>query len=619
MNTGSKDENNVSDILLVYSPFGVLFDPYISTPTLAGYLKLKGFKVTAYDINREFFFRFLSPENICNGLTFINKRFDQLNRQKCLSFMEINEYWLIVSLLLLREEFESDIRNIVIPYASFDQVQNSKAVKFFTLVASMPNFPEIISTKVQLEKWSEFNHFSTQDILRSTEKQNIYSDILRGIIADYVQNNPAPKAIGLSVVFQHQIIDAFQCAKIFREFCPDTHITMGGPSISNFFRELKETKLFDIVGSFILDEGEMALENLLIELKKEKPDLANVPNLLYRNNGSLVRNKDAHSLDLEQAPAPAYDVFDLDRYTNSRDKLKVPFRLSKGCVWKKCSFCRTNLQVCSDFQQPSVDVVYNNLLECINRQKVKYFFFSDESAGPLVLERICKRLIADNIKINWHAHTRVSPKLTRERCELYSKAGCNYLSIGVESFSDRILEMMKKGIDSKLIDRVFNNIRGAITIHAYMMIGFPTETEEEALHSHRILNEYVDKNIISSYSYSSFTLIYGSEIWNNRKEYGITDVRLPPLSDLSADSVDFSCTGLERSRVFELFLDFNKDMLFANKLKALTKIRINNKSVKINFDMVKLSQLVKDYSFMSLPKIQWLKNSTTINIKAYDS
>ena len=60
-------------------------------------------------------------------------------------------------------------------------------------------------------------------------------------------------------------------------------------------------------------------------------------------------------------------------------------------------------------------------------------------------------------------------------------------------------------------------------------------------------------------------------------------------------------------------------MLFANKLKALTKIRINNKSVKINFDMVKLSQLVKDYSFMSLPKIQWLKNSTTINIKAYDS
>ena len=236
MNTGSKDENNVSDILLVYSPFGVLFDPYISIPTLAGYLKLKGFKVTAYDINREFFFRFLSPENICNGLTFINKRFDQLNRQKCLSFMEINEYWLIVSLLLLREEFESDIRNIVIPYASFDQVQNSKAVKFFTLVASMPNFPEIISTKVQLEKWSEFNHFSTQDILRSTEKQNIYSDILRGIIADYVQNNPAPKAIGLSVVFQHQIIDAFQCAKIFREFCPDTHITMGG-RLSQIFLE----------------------------------------------------------------------------------------------------------------------------------------------------------------------------------------------------------------------------------------------------------------------------------------------------------------------------------------------------------------------------------------------
>ncbi len=616
MNTENSDKNTALDILMVYSPFGVISSPYIGIPVLASYLKRKGFKITAYDINREFFFRFLSPENIRKGLTFISKRFDQLNRQKSLNFMEINEYWLIASLLLLREGFENDIKNIVIPYASFDQVQNSKAVKFFTLVASMPNFPEIISTIVQLEKWSEFNHFSTQDILRSTERQNIYSDIFRGIIEDHIQNNPAPKAIGFSVVFQHQIIGAFQCAKIFREFYPDTHITMGGPSISNYFRELKEIKLFDIVDSFIFDEGEMALENLLIELKKEEPDFANVPNLLYRKNGSLVRNKDAHSLDLEHVPAPAYDVFDLDRYVYSRDKLKVPFRLSKGCVWKKCSFCRTNLQVCSDFQQPTVDAVYNNLLKCINEQKIRHFFFSDESADPLVLERISKRLIEDNIKIDWQAHTRVSPKLTRERCELFRKAGCSHLSMGIESFSDRILTMMKKGIDCELIDRVFNDIRGVITVHAYMMVGFPTETEEEALHSHRILKEYVDKNIISSYSYSTFTLIYGSEIWNNRKEYGVTDVRLPPLTDLSADSVDFSCTGLERSSRFELFQDFNNDMLFANKLKALTKIHINDQSVKINFDLVKLSQLVNDYSFMSLPKIQWLKNNATINIKA---
>jgi len=619
MNTENRDVNTVSDILMVYSPLGDLFGPYISVPVLAGYLRQKGFKISSYDINREFLFRFLSPENIRNGLTFISKRFDQLNRQKSLSFMEINEYWLIVSLLLLREEFENDIRNIVIPYASFDQVQNSKAVKFFTLVASMPNFPEIISTKVQLEKWSEFNHFSTQDILRSTEKQNIYSDILRGIIEDHVQNNPAPKAIGFSVVFQHQIICAFQCAKIFREFCPDTHITMGGPSISNFFRELKEIKLFEIVDSFIFDEGEIALENLLIELKKEKPDFTNVPNLLYRKNGSLVRNKDAHSLDLEQVPAPAYEVFDLDRYIFSRDKIKVPFRLSKGCVWKKCSFCRTNLQVCSDFQQPTVDAVYNNLLKCINEQKIRHFFFSDESADPLVLERISRRLIEDNIKIDWHAHMRVSPKLTRERCELFSEAGCNFLSMGIESFSDRILAMMKKGIDCKLIDRVFNDIRGVITVHAYMMIGFPTETEEEALHSHKILREYVDKNIISSYSYSSFTLIYGSEIWNNLKEYGITDVRLPPLTDLSADSVDFSCTGMDRSRVFELFLDLSESILPESKVKTFTQIHNNNQQVRINFDMAKLSQLVKDYSFMSLPKIQWLKNNATINAKAYDS
>ncbi len=63
--------------------------------------------------------------------------------------------------------------------------------------------------------------------------------------------------------------------------------------------------------------------------------------------------------------------------------------------------------------------------------------FSDESAHPIVLEYISRRLLSDGLSTNWIAHTRVSRLLTQERCKLFKDAGCTKLSLGVESFSNQ--------------------------------------------------------------------------------------------------------------------------------------------------------------------------------------
>ena len=295
---------------------------------------------------------------------------------------------------------------------------------------------------------------STKDIIKAAFEVNIYTELFREIIQDHFKNNPVPKVVGFSMVFESQMIGTFQCARIIKEMYPDIHITLGGPLASITLREIQNPGLFDIIDSIILDEGEFPLKALLNEMKKKAPDLSKVPSFIYRKDSEIKYTSHAEKVVLQNQSAPDYSIFALDSYLEPKKKLRVPFRLSKGCFWQRCTFCRTDLYFTRDFQELDVDLLYDQLLEVIETTGIRYFIFSDESANPIVLEALCKKLIENNVKILWQTHTRVSKQLTRERCKLFAQAGCYTLLLGIESFSDRILALMKKGINAKLIDEV---------------------------------------------------------------------------------------------------------------------------------------------------------------------
>jgi anaerobic magnesium-protoporphyrin IX monomethyl ester cyclase len=145
-------------------------------------------------------------------------------------------------------------------------------------------------------------------------------------------------------------------------------------------------------------------------------------------------------------------VFQLDRYLAGKEELRVPFRLSKGCFWKKCSFCRTRLPMIKYCQQPAYAHVYEKLVRVIEGSGIREFIFSDEAAHPALLEYIARRLIKDNIKIKWMTHTKVDKALTRERCRLYAASGCERIALGIETLNNRLLKLMKKGITAELVE-----------------------------------------------------------------------------------------------------------------------------------------------------------------------
>ncbi len=77
------------DILLINAPFTIPESPNISIPTLAAYLKEKGFQVSALDLNQEFFYHTLTPKNILNGLHYATEKFCALNRSVRMNFSEM--------------------------------------------------------------------------------------------------------------------------------------------------------------------------------------------------------------------------------------------------------------------------------------------------------------------------------------------------------------------------------------------------------------------------------------------------------------------------------------------------------------------------------------------------
>ncbi len=604
--TGVYNKMEKIDILLINPPFGNIGNPYISIPVLAAYLRSKGLSVSAFDLNREFFVRLLTPENIRQGKEFAVRRFKELNDKPELTFSEIYQYCVLLQTLVQAEGQQAEYGGLFLPFTDFSYIQRSRAKDLFIQMATFPFFPETIGQMPKYYVTSKFDRFSSRDIIKSTRHRSFYTELFGEIIKELLTKT-RPRIIGFSVVFQYQAVPAFQCAAIVKKCAPHIHITMGGGYISIFMRELKEKKIFSIVDSLIMDEGEIPLERLCKELSGKQPDLSKVPGLRYLTGESIRGHESAPPLDMEKSPPPDYSLFQLDRYLASPGELRVPFRLSKGCFWKKCSFCRTYLPMIKYNQQPAYANVYDKLVQVIEDTGIREFIFSDEAAHPRLLEYISRRLIKDSIKIKWMAHTRIDKTLTKERCQLYAESGCERIALGIETLNNRLLKLMKKGITAELVEEVLNGIDGAVPMVAYMIIGFPTETEEEAYGTHAKVQQFIKKGVLSYCIFNLFSITYGSDMWEHPGQYGITDIVVPAGQDLVPDIYDFKSSGMSRAKAYQLMFEFSKGSYKVNIGLDMNKLKINNETIYFRYPLKDLfSRINAKWDFVLLPFARWL-------------
>lgn len=412
-------------------------------------------------------------------------------------------------------------------------------------------------------------------------------------------------SVGLSVTFPDQILPALKCAQIIKGLRPDIHITVGGSFVSVHMRKFKEKRLFRFIDSIILDDGERPLELLLTKLIHKKDIGSDIPGIIYMKGRAIRAVAPEEPLPSADLPVPDYTIFPLDEYLIKKERMALLFRLSRGCIWAKCAFCRSRHSIIKDYRQPTSYFLYEHLKNLAASTGIGIFHFTDNAASPAILEAISRQIKKDELSIDWVVNLRFSPKLTTERLRHYKEAGCRHIYFGLESCTPRLLRLMRKGISLGLVEGCLDRCAEiGIPVTAYMIVGFPTETEAEARTSFNRVQRFKELGLLKNCIYNTFELVHDSPISAHPETFQIQKINRTPHLDLAPPLTRFQSSGMSRERARQLCKEFIcqsselSDLLPSplQRVADLEQIRsFSEEELPINFSLREITQRLMQF------------------------
>ena len=292
----------------------------------------------------------------------------------------------------------------------------------------------------------------------------------------------------MTAPFPGNVYGAFRMARTIRAIAPKTTLVLGGGWVNTELRSLREPRVFDYFDYITLDDGERPLLNIVRRMVGRAAPLVRT---YVRKGDAVVFENDLAQHDFPQKDTgiPTYAGLPLDQYVSVMEMLNPMHRfwsdgrwnkitLAHGCYWKKCSFCDVSLDYIGRYDKPSTDLILQRIRALVEETGETGFHLVDEAAPPAGMRALAKRLIAEKLSITWWGNIRFEKTFTPELCRLLAEAGCVAVSGGLEVASDRLLTLMKKGVTVEQVARVTRAFTDAgIMVHAYLMYGFPTETD----------------------------------------------------------------------------------------------------------------------------------------------
>ncbi|MCF6147185.1 MAG: radical SAM protein [Candidatus Kuenenia sp.] len=543
--------------MLLFPPSWHPSQPYLSLPSLTAFLKQNGVNdVVQRDLNIELL-DILLTQKTCGE--FYHRITDKL---RCL------EGYLTTS-----SDYQDERKTLIEAVESLpwlmNQVERAKNILRSDAFYNLDNYMEAVhivneslrlmsslfypSTMTAVSNAMRFSVYSSNDIMQAihSERENIFLSLYK----EYVLSSLlewTPKIIGISITNTSQIIPGLTLARLIKEQNKETHITIGGSVFTKLIEELRRVdSIFSLADSFIVFEGEHALLELCAQVDG-KNDLKKVPNLVYRENGVTKVNDNFFSEDLNILPTPDFNGFPLNLYF--APSLVLPIQTSRGCYYRKCAFCNLHLDH-RNFRLRRTDLIMEDIRKLSREYKTNFFFFTDESVPINKLREISQCLLENRDEIKWMGGVRFEKALTGDVLEKMAKAGCLKLVFGLESYNQRVLDKMKKGTRSDVVKKVLDEcLKAGISFHLYVIVGFPTETEGEALETlHFVMNE----KYINSAGYSCLPSLFGMEkdspIVNNPSEYGLTSIRAPKGEDMGLGYLYEVKEGMSPGKAEEMY------------------------------------------------------------------
>jgi anaerobic magnesium-protoporphyrin IX monomethyl ester cyclase len=550
--------------LLIFPPVWTPVTPYLALPALVGYLKSQGHSVCQYDASLDFFTNHLLTREILSRLLGVvmaregrgdyeaapepsRRILDGIRKNRALWEKRMESVGRLVDELRGEETF----------YDPAVLVQDQSALYSLLAMASLAYSPASFT-------FNTFTHpglTSLHDMLEfaDNEEANPFLDFFRDRL-NKILTQGTPFLVGISVTTSHQLGGALTLARLLKEANPRVHVTLGGRHVLRLKEAFARDPEFfpQFCDSLIIGNGERPLSTLIHQLKAQK-GLQGVEDLGYYSGGDIVFNETASHVPIPDLPPPDFDDLPLGAYLSPTPIL--PVRLSEGCYWGKCTFCsRYDNRA---FQTIPPKKAAEQIEALHKRYGATCFTVNDDCLTPPYLERVCREILDMGLRLQISLWCKPVASFTADRLKLLSKAGVRLIRWGIETGHPRILKLMNKGTRLDDTIRVLDDAaKAGIWNHATVIVGFPTETEEEARETVRFLQR--NSEILPSSIFFKFTLLSNSYISQHPEAFNLSalveksdlfsyEYRYERGSGMDEQTLDGFWAWLQRYRINQLY------------------------------------------------------------------
>lgn len=269
------------------------------------------------------------------------------------------------------------------------------------------------------------------------------------LVDEYNQKIPFHKHFDLAAITVNTS-NAMHCYNISEKLrAANTRVVMGGPHATLLPEEVKKNCDYILIG-----EGELIWPEFLED---------------FYNGNARTEYVCRVVPELKNLPVPRRDLI------KKRPFSKGAVISSRGCPYS-CSYCNLKQIYCEPFRTRPV----HEVIADIKAIKSKYFVFWDDNFWGDI--DYSKELLMELKKLNkrWAAQVSLDRCKDESLLKLAGDAGCIYLFVGIESFSQNSLSSVNKDINlvegyKSIIDKIHEN---GICVQAGIIFGFDTDEKD---------------------------------------------------------------------------------------------------------------------------------------------
>ncbi|MBF0380932.1 MAG: tetratricopeptide repeat protein [Magnetococcales bacterium] len=264
--------------------------------------------------------------------------------------------------------------------------------------------------------------------------------------------------VGLTCM-THNLRGVAAITTLIRKLKPNAHIVAGGTHATALPKETLQH--FKAVDTVVIGEGEDTFLNIVENMESNKP-IEGIAGTAWRDEQNRV-----------QIATFRNRIDDLDKLASPHDYFSLHLLItSRGCPFR-CTFCGSEIQWGSKLKMNSAEHVLQQLDNIVNKNQIKSLAIKDDTFTAIRKRtiQICQQIVKRGINFIWSCDTRVN-SLDEEVLRAMRMAGCQQISVGVESGSEEILKTIKKKLIPKRVIEVTKMARKyGLQVRFYLIVG----------------------------------------------------------------------------------------------------------------------------------------------------